>query len=101
MTDITPPPELTEQMMLATLSCWTCYQTVNIEVMGPPMFAFELVGWAKDVGWIGSIDMQRSRSLVFCSQECQCKALTKTGRFRARRPSKPQHSDDRTEQGDA
>lgn len=72
--------------MLASLSCWTCHSSINVEVPGPPQFAFEVAGWAKDVGWIGSIDMRYNRSLVFCSADCQCKALTKAGHFRARRP---------------
>lgn len=73
--------------MLISLSCWTCHQSIDVEVPGPPQFAFELAGWAKDVGWIGAIDLRRGRSLVFCSSDCQCAALTKKGHYRARRPN--------------
>lgn len=72
--------------MLCSLSCWTCHKHIDIEVQGPPQFAFELAGWADNVGWIGVIDLRRGRSLVFCSDECQSKALTKAGYFRAKRP---------------
>ena len=68
------------------LRCWACGQTVEIETAGPPQFAFELAGWAKDVGWIGVLDMEHSRSLVFCSQGCVDAAKTKRGTFRLRPP---------------
>ena len=75
--------------MLASLSCWTCHKSIAIEVPEPPQFAFEVAGWAKDLGWIGFIDLRRGRSLVFCSTDCECNARTRAGHFRARRPAAP------------
>lgn len=69
-----------------TLRCWACGKTVEIETNGPPQFAFEVMGWAKDVGWIGIIDLKHSRSLVFCSQPCVELAKTKRASFRLRPP---------------
>ena len=75
--------------MLISLSCWTCRKSIDVEVPGPPQFAFEVAGWANDVGWIGTIDLRRYRSLVFCSSDCQCAAKTKAGHYRARRLALP------------
>jgi hypothetical protein len=68
------------------LRCWACSRTVEIETAGPPQFAFEVAGWAKSVGWIGVIDHQYSRSLVFCSQACLDLCKTKRGTLRLRPP---------------
>ena len=69
-----------------SLACWTCGKTAAIKVSARPQFAFEVAGWAKDIGWLGVLDMDHSRSLVFCSHECCEKAKTKRGTFRARSP---------------
>jgi hypothetical protein len=69
-----------------SLACWVCGKTVEIEVFAPPQFAFEVAGWAKDIGWVGVLDIDHGRSLVFCSNDCCEKAKTKRGAFRARPP---------------
>jgi len=68
------------------LKCFTCGKLAHIETECPPQFAFEVANWAKDIGWVGVIDMYHSRSLVFCSESCCEKAKTKKGTFRLRSP---------------
>ena len=70
--------------MDATLVCWSCKAEKQIEVAAPPMFAFEVAGWAQDVGWKGVVDIQHGRSVVFCSDECKAHQTTKAGTLRAR-----------------
>jgi hypothetical protein len=65
-----------------TLVCWTCGRKKAIETDGPPQLAVQLVSWAIDVGWLGTIDMDHNRGLVFCSEDCRDAAKTKTGSFR-------------------
>ncbi len=69
-----------------SLRCWACGKTVDIDTEGPPRFAFELAGWAQDIGWIGVMDYARNRSLVFCSQPCLDLCKTKRGTIRLRPP---------------
>lgn len=71
-----------------SLKCWTCGDTVNIATDGPPRFAFEIANWANQIGWIGDIDLNQGRSLVFCSESCRCKAVTKNGTYKARPPKR-------------
>lgn len=66
------------------LKCFCCGKEANIEVAQPPQFAFEIAGWAKDIGWVGVIDHYRGRSVVFCSDACFTKAKTKQGTIKAR-----------------
>lgn len=75
--------------MNATLSCWTCRETAQIQVPSPPQFGFELAQWADDIGWRGIIDQGYGRALVFCSDECVGRAKTKRGQFKYRRPPQP------------
>ena len=70
--------------MLIDLKCWHCGKTATIEVMEPPQFAFQIAGWANDIGWRGHIDMMHGRSLVFCSDEHADAERTKAGHFRLR-----------------
>lgn len=70
--------------MNATLACWSCRRTISIGVSSPPRFAFELAGWANDVGWIGVLDWPNNRGLVFCSQGCVEAAKKNDGSFRKR-----------------
>lgn len=70
--------------MRAMLKCWHCGKERCIEVSGPPQFAFEVAGWANDVGMHGVLDMKHGRSLVFCNQACAKAETTKDGSFRAR-----------------
>lgn len=70
--------------MKAILKCWHCGKEKCIEVTGPPQFAFEVAGWANDVGMLGVMDMKHGRSLVFCDHACSNAEKTKDGSFRAR-----------------
>lgn len=67
-----------------TLVCFGCGAKLAIEVSRPPQFAFELAGWAQDVGWKGELDFYRHRALVFCSDGCRDKSKTKQGTYRLR-----------------
>jgi hypothetical protein len=49
-----------------------------------PQFGFELAGIAGDAGWVGVVDTDHSRVLVFCSDACLNKAKTKRGTIRLR-----------------
>lgn len=70
--------------MQAALTCWHCGKTTCIEVQGPPQFAFEVAGWANDVGMLGVLDMKHRRSLVFCNRACADAETTRSGDFRVR-----------------
>lgn len=70
--------------MIAALVCWSCGERREIEVEREPRFAYEVASWANDVGWVGILDMERSRSLVFCSDACLNRQRTKDGRIRVR-----------------
>ena len=73
-------------MIRITLKCWTCGKEKSVDVEYPPDFAFELAGYAQKAKWLGVIDMDNHRSLVFCSNECMKKALKKDGSFYKRAP---------------
>lgn len=70
--------------MQVSLTCWHCGKTQPIEVAAPPQFAFEVAGWANDVGMLGVLDMKRGRALVFCNDSCASAEKTSDGSFRAR-----------------
>lgn len=55
------------------------------EVPHAPQFAFEIAGWANDVGMLGVIDRANRRALVFCGRAHADAELTKDGRFRVRK----------------
>ena len=67
-----------------TLVCWSCGKSMDAQVPRLPMFAFEIAGWANDVGMAGYIDHQHGRSLVFCDERCAKDQMTRAGSFRAR-----------------
>lgn len=69
---------------IVTLKCWACGKTVDIETNGPPQFAYEVACWADDVGWRGVLDLEHSRSLVFCSDGCRDGSKKKDGSYRLR-----------------
>jgi hypothetical protein len=79
--------------MKATLVCWGCGAKRDVEIPHEPQFAFELVGWANDVGMVGYFDMGYGRALIFCNEEHAKAQMTKRGMFRFRPkaiPGKPQ-----------
>lgn len=65
-----------------TLKCWQCgdeqHGVVNREIR----FAFELAQIANQAGWIGKLDMNRGRALVFCSHGCCDAARNVDGTFK-------------------
>jgi len=69
--------------MSCVLKCCTCGRLAQID-QGPPRLAFELAGWANDIGWVGVIDDRYHRALVFCSPYCKQAQVTKGGRFAKR-----------------
>lgn len=71
--------------MIFTLVCWNCEAVAHIESAHPPQFAVELVAMASAAKWIGVIDWNRGRSLVFCSEQCRDSCRKKDGSFRLRR----------------
>lgn len=81
--------------ILANFVCWHCGAKKQAEIPHPPQFAFELAGWANDVGMYGALDLANGRSLVFCNEEHAKNEMTKTGRFRKRPkgPTKQQGAD--------
>ena len=68
------------------LMCWTCGKTKPIVTDGPPKFALDLLVWAKEAGWVGAMDFEHSRTLVFCCDDCRKRAIKKDGTFRLRPP---------------
>lgn len=66
------------------LICWSCGQSVTVEAERFPSMAFEVAVSAEAIGWLGAFDMNRSRMLVFCSEECCDAQRTKRGTFRLR-----------------
>jgi hypothetical protein len=72
------------------LVCWHCGKSTSAEVSQPPQFAFQLAGWANDVGMLGVLDLANSRSLVFCDDDCLKAETTKRGTLRIR-PRGVQH----------
>jgi len=70
--------------MLIDLECWHCRATATIEIANPPQFAFQIAGWANDIGWRGCIDVYHRRALVFCCDEHADAEMTKGGHFRLR-----------------
>ena len=66
------------------LVCWHCGEGRDVLTHGPAQFAFEVAGWAEDVGMKGFFDMRRGRVLVFCNGDHARQQMTKDGRFRLR-----------------
>lgn len=70
--------------MRIELVCWHCGISKAAEVPHEPRFAFEVAGWANDVGMYGVMDTADRRSLVFCNQSHAQAEQTKAGGFRVR-----------------
>ena len=66
------------------LVCWYCGKATAAEVPKLPQFAFQVAGWANDVGMLGILDPVNSRSLVFCNDACLAAETTKRGTIRLR-----------------
>lgn len=64
------------------LVCWHCGSATLVEVSHQPQFAFEIAGWANDVGMLGVMDIDHGRCLVFCNQEHADAQKTKSGGYR-------------------
>jgi hypothetical protein len=69
-----------------TLVCWSCSNKVFVSGVRHPQYAMDLVVITNKVGWVGVIDLNRSRTLVFCSDECKKAAKTKKGWYRKYSP---------------
>ena len=70
--------------MRVELVCWHCGAAVAAEVSRPPQFAFEVAGWANDVGMLGVLDNEHRRALVFCNEAHANAQRRKDGQFRLR-----------------
>ena len=83
-------------MQCVNLRCCTCGQEKSVDINKPITFGFELYDIAKQAGLYPVIDMNYSRTLIFCSKECMEKQLTKGGYIRKRLISvkKEDHYDD-------
>lgn len=68
--------------MVINLKCCTCGKTKPVDVSCIPMFGVELCQMAEAAGWKYVIDLNYSRTLVFCSQECIDVQKTKKGTIR-------------------
>ena len=66
------------------LVCWSCSNGKDGVVSGPPQFAFQVAGWANDLGMLGVLDLVNSRSLVFCNEKCFKDQMTRRGTLRQR-----------------
>ena len=71
-------------MDLITIVCWSCGKEVHGEVEHLPHFAFEVVGYANDLGFVGVFDPERQRVLCFCSEKCSNDQKRKDGSYRIR-----------------
>lgn len=69
-------------MVPITLKCSTCGEEKDIYISNSITFGFELYDIAKKAGWYPVIDMNYSRTLVFCCKDCMKKQLTKGGYIR-------------------
>lgn len=70
--------------MRIELVCWHCGSSKVAEVPHEPRFAFEVAGWANDIGMHGVMDTAHRRALVFCSRAHAEAEQTKVGGFRVR-----------------
>lgn len=68
--------------MIVNLKCCTCGKTKPVEVSSAPALGVELCQMARAAGWKFVIDLNYSRTLVFCSQECIDVHMTKKGTIR-------------------
>lgn len=69
---------------IISLCCFHCGAAKEAEVAGSPRFAFEVAGWANDIGMLGVLDMKRHRALVFCNADCAKAEQLRDGSFRLR-----------------
>jgi hypothetical protein len=74
--------------MRASLVCWHCGEAKEVEIPHEPQFAFQVAGWANDVGMKGYFDLARGRVLLFCNEEHANAERTKSGAFRVRPASR-------------
>ena len=72
------------QIVSFVLVCCTCDKKNEVIATKAPSFGFELYSIVKDAGWTPAYDNRWGRVLVFCSDECCKKQLTKGGWFRKR-----------------
>ena len=70
--------------MNAVLVCATCGEKRKIEIDNLFTLGVDLHSVAELAGMKPKFDFNRSRVLIFCSEECAEKQLTKTGVFRKR-----------------
>lgn len=68
------------------VKCWCCGKEAGVS--GPaPLMGFHLLEAANAAGFIGILDHHGGRSLVFCSDDCLQKCVTKKGNIRFRPPT--------------
>jgi hypothetical protein len=71
-------------MIPITIVCWSCGKKVHGGVEHLPHFAFEVAGYASDLGFLGVLDMEHHRALCFCSEKCSKDQKLKNGSYRIR-----------------
>ncbi len=67
-----------------TLTCFNskCNKAITFQINRLPEFGIDLMNIAEKVGWNSALDLPHSRTLVFCSKECNDGAKTKNGNYR-------------------
>lgn len=65
-----------------SLKCCTCGATETITAHTPLLVGIELYNLAQKAGWVPSVDNNLHRTLLFCSEKCRAKQLTKSGAYR-------------------
>ncbi len=73
-------------MIQFVLSCWTCRKRQDIQGERKTQWSGDLLAAVEAAGWKSLIDSIHGRMLVFCSEECAKKAMTKHGGIRLHRP---------------
>jgi hypothetical protein len=71
----------------AILVCWAgCGKKTHLVFDEQPRFAVDVMDMADTAGWLSCFDSRHRRTLVFCSEDCRKRVLTKKQQFPLRPP---------------
>lgn len=69
---------------VVTLKCFTCGKEESVLIDGNITMAVDLMNVTRNTSFGTVLDMNKGRTLVFCSEECRCKSLTKKGTYKVK-----------------
>ena len=82
---------------MITLKCFCCGKEEYIVGEGNIEIALDLINVVNQSSFKYTFDMNRGRTLLFCSEECRKKMINKNGTYKARCGYKSKNANDKME----